>query len=437
MTAVKDVGFFVRAGVSSLDPAVGQCVLFDTEIQKLRVYTNAGWVTLNLGVSDIIALMVYADFGRNCYTSGLLGTPPVNSLTLTSPAGVAYLQGLRFQIAADTYTYPVNSDTYCFLQNNGTIIHSAVPNSDPPPNTGGIVYQQVVTDATKITGVNVVVPPFGQWHVAYAQDGESAVPIYQLQDINATRWQAIGDNFIQYGIGSPVPGSGRTTSTVDGRAWINGYDFFVPAQPFTYPANKDTWDFIESTDGVVTHYSVNHGADMPAVDGVAIQKVVTDATDITAIEYQNTGLPHIRCHVAENSDEAVPLAQAVQICYNSFQSKTIDFGGKDLTSSTTYKFFVPFDRAGHLWKAGIIAESVPSAGSTLQIKNGTSSGAQCLDGGAFDVTTLAANTFQELDLSSNPSDLESDEATGFYVIYTTGASYPTGPVAIRLEHSAA
>lgn len=439
MTAIKDVGYFMLAGVSSLNPAVGQTVCFDTEIQKFRVYSQDGWITLDLGVEEIISLLTYADFGSDCLVSGAIGTPPVNSLILTSPVGRAYMAGLRVLVPADTFQYPINSDTYCFLQNNGSVVHIAVATAADPPSHAGLCFQQVVTDGSKITSVNPVSGYFGQWKVnSLTNDNNSALSFGQAYAMAANRWLADGDDFVQYGMGSPVPGSGLTTSTTDGIVWVDGFDFFVAAQSFTYPVNKDTYDFISNDDYLVKHVSVAVDADPPTSTGVLFQRVRTNGTDITEIEYIGSNRPHWKVAPAVDSEDAVPLAQINAFFNNPPQFHVIDVAaGVDLASATDYKFWVPFFRAGSLSGVSLIANAAPSAGSTLRVQSVDDSGDDCLTAGSFDATTITAKEISAVALSTVPADLAVTETQGFFVTYHTGASYPTGPVAIRLEFAPA
>lgn len=100
-----------------------------------------------------------ADLFSDFTVSGLLGAvPSPASLTMTTPGGVAYVNGTRVNKAsadADlTYTYPASATTYDYLADTGAITHGT---SATPP-AGAIVLQAVTTDASAITGVKDLRP---------------------------------------------------------------------------------------------------------------------------------------------------------------------------------------------------------------------------------------------------------------------------------------
>lgn len=74
-------------------------------------------------------------------------------LSLTTPAGVAYLSGNRTSVVSSAFTYSANSDTYDCLQTNGTWTHTAVANGGTQPTLTGIYAQKIVTNGTQITSV--------------------------------------------------------------------------------------------------------------------------------------------------------------------------------------------------------------------------------------------------------------------------------------------
>lgn len=105
--------------------------------------------------------LTVADWLGDFVASGLLGSVPSSSLTMTTPAGVVYFNSQRMTPGASTFTYLANQDTYDYLQSNGTINHINVPNNDPAP-TGqpGLFIQKVVTGSviTSVTQTNATAP---------------------------------------------------------------------------------------------------------------------------------------------------------------------------------------------------------------------------------------------------------------------------------------
>jgi hypothetical protein len=89
--------------------------------------------------------------------SGLVGSVPSNSLTMTIPTGSAYLVGTSALVthsAPEDYTYTANKDTYDTIGTGGVITHNAYANGTPLYNPGGgTVFQKVVTDGSKIVSV--------------------------------------------------------------------------------------------------------------------------------------------------------------------------------------------------------------------------------------------------------------------------------------------
>jgi hypothetical protein len=74
------------------------------------------------------------------------------SLTGTTPAGVAYLGGLRISYPACTYTYTASRDTYDYLQTNGTFNHIAVANNATAPvGQPGLCIEKIVSNSVLIS----------------------------------------------------------------------------------------------------------------------------------------------------------------------------------------------------------------------------------------------------------------------------------------------
>lgn len=213
--ACADVGLFVRSGTSSINnPVANQTWVFDAVDQFLKYWDGSAWqyatlpksnmfgigppgtsndttqnyrqgslwfdtsgqqfyvctsnttgaatwniLTNRIALTDIQTKLTIADLASDWLQSGLVGSVPSSSLTMTTPTGVAIVSGNRITPSASTYTYPVSSDIYDYLQTNGSFNHPAVANGGTPP-TGqtGLLIQKVVTSGSAITSVAQLAP---------------------------------------------------------------------------------------------------------------------------------------------------------------------------------------------------------------------------------------------------------------------------------------
>lgn len=87
------------------------------------------------------------------YTGLLYGVSA--SLVGTLTAGVAYVNGKRIALAASTFVFTASRDTYVDLQDDGTLVYSAVVNgaAEPSAVANAIRLCKVVTGVAGITSV--------------------------------------------------------------------------------------------------------------------------------------------------------------------------------------------------------------------------------------------------------------------------------------------
>lgn len=119
-------------------------------------------------------LLQFADLFADFVITGLLGSVPVNSLTMTIPTGSAYVTGRRMvaPVAGFANTYAINSDTYVDIDRYGNATYTAVGNGAlaPAVAANSIRTQKVVTNGTQITAVT---------------DLRTLVPLWSLGDPSA------------------------------------------------------------------------------------------------------------------------------------------------------------------------------------------------------------------------------------------------------------
>ena len=105
--------------------------------------------------SKLFTSDVFSDF----VISGLLGTDPGATLSMTTPGGIAYINGKRVVKPSGnsdlTYIYTASQDTYDYLRADGAIVHQAVANGagEPTQPANTVKLQKVITNATEITAV--------------------------------------------------------------------------------------------------------------------------------------------------------------------------------------------------------------------------------------------------------------------------------------------
>lgn len=221
-----ETGFYMRAGTGSfVAPTANQTAVYDTVAKQWKVWNGTIWQVLSTGISNVTAtvsptvsndstqgysagsvwvdtthqtsflcvnasagaavwlaiapnpaLFTTADNFSDYLVSGLVGSVPSSTLTMTTPAGVIYSGGLRVSQAATTYTYPINSDTYDYFQTNSTFNHVAVANNAAAPTgQAGQLIQKVVTNGTVITAVTSMAQTAPLFNVANATTAAQAL----------------------------------------------------------------------------------------------------------------------------------------------------------------------------------------------------------------------------------------------------------------------
>ncbi len=264
--------------------------------------------------------------------SGLLGTAPSNSLSMTTPAGKIWQSGVRISSAGFTQTYTASRDTYDSINNTGVITHTEVANGAAAPTlpANSQWIQKVVTDATKImtvtdlrsiasmlpageilsdcvvSGLLATAPASGFSMTTpggvFCIKGKRTVKAPSDADLTHT-YTASKDTYVDIdssgnianvevsnndyavnGLLSSVINAGSLLQSIPGgSAWVKGKYVVSPPVQYTYSANSDTYDSIDNT-GTITHTAVSNGAAQPSLpaNSMWLQKVVTNATQATA-----------------------------------------------------------------------------------------------------------------------------------------------------------
>ena len=102
-----------------------------------------------------------SNFGLQDYVvSGLLGTVPTSSLSLTIPNGIAFITGKKVSVAQNTNTYAINKDTYVDVDNTGAFHYTPVANNASAPSVyaNSLRIQKVVTNGTQIQSITDLRP---------------------------------------------------------------------------------------------------------------------------------------------------------------------------------------------------------------------------------------------------------------------------------------
>ena len=109
----------------------------------------------DLILQDPDDLLTTADLLNDWVASGLLPADPGAVLAMTTPAGVATVQGKRVSKIATGHTYTASKDTYVDLSSLGVYTYTEVTNGAAAPAVAANSMRlfKVVTDATEITGV--------------------------------------------------------------------------------------------------------------------------------------------------------------------------------------------------------------------------------------------------------------------------------------------
>lgn len=107
-------------------------------------------------LQDPAQLLTAGDVLNDFVATGLLPSVPAPvSLSMTTPAGVAYILGTRVAPAATAKAYTASRDTYVDLSSAGAYTYSEVANGAGAPAVAANSLRlfKVVTNGTEITGV--------------------------------------------------------------------------------------------------------------------------------------------------------------------------------------------------------------------------------------------------------------------------------------------
>jgi hypothetical protein len=107
----------------------------------------------NLSIAQLPFQLVTSMALQDFATSAILPSP-ASGLTLTLPAGQAYVNGQYFSIATSSYTYTDNSWTYDFVTNTGIIAHyNVMTGASAPSVSNAVLAYRVVASGGNITTV--------------------------------------------------------------------------------------------------------------------------------------------------------------------------------------------------------------------------------------------------------------------------------------------
>ncbi len=110
-------------------------------------------------IDDSADKVTSSDILTDFVVSGLLGTDPGASLTMTIPSGIAYVMGRRVVKLAGSSdlmrTYTINKDTYVDISHIGAITYTEVANGAGAPSVAAnsLRLEKVITSGTEITSV--------------------------------------------------------------------------------------------------------------------------------------------------------------------------------------------------------------------------------------------------------------------------------------------
>ena len=242
---------------------------------------------------------VFSDF----VVSGLTGTVPASSLSMTITAGSAYVNGYHTVVLSTeptlTYTYTASTDTYVDLLHTDTLVYTAVANGVAAPaiTANSIRLMKVVTDATVITTVTnlaTTVPAQNRKtivraHVSASQAITAATAT--LINFDTVDIDALNEfNITTYTFTALHSGTYRVTASVGGTAATAGdrqISFYHNATPIllnysaaaTGNTNVQGSDIIALTaSDTITIYYTNAVADNTSTDS-GLTKLIIERID--------------------------------------------------------------------------------------------------------------------------------------------------------------
>lgn len=177
------------------------------------------------------------DFMGDYVASGLTGAP-VASLTMTTSAGVAIVQGHRVVKATGdgslTYSYPASTVTYEDIAADGSIYRVSVTltSSEPTVTANCLRFQSVTTNSNSVTGVSTL----GSNTFRFANTSLITDTIY-VKDYNVRGGLAYGDTAkIQQALNDAAARVGVTDNDAFVRVSLPAGEFRVETQ-LTVPAH--------------------------------------------------------------------------------------------------------------------------------------------------------------------------------------------------------
>jgi len=206
-----------------------------------------------------------ADAVQDCIVSGINPTvPSPASLTMTIPAGTAYVLGQRTLLqAAVADTYPASSDTYFSMTNTGQVAYTSVANgaAAPAAPANAINLLKVIT--------NAITAPALRYKAT--NTGTLGVNTYEFAIVPN---DASGHGLPGTALSLALPASGAATLYWDVEAPLESVDVYATA-PITSPTPAITAGASGGTlaagtylGALVAHNATSYGAVSPSVSVV-------------------------------------------------------------------------------------------------------------------------------------------------------------------------
>lgn len=158
LAALTDAAGAALTNPTKTDPTGGFAFQAANGRYTIRI-TGTGLPTVehpDVILQDPAQLLTVGDMVNDFVANGLLPTVPAPvSLSMTTPAGVAYILGTRVAPAATARAYTASRDTYVDLSSAGAYTYSEVANGAAAPAVAANSLRlfKAVSNATEITGV--------------------------------------------------------------------------------------------------------------------------------------------------------------------------------------------------------------------------------------------------------------------------------------------
>lgn len=212
-------------------------------------------------------------------------------------------------------------------------------------------------------------------------------------------------DFVVSGLLSPT--SANLTSTIAaGTAYVTGLRVVKAAEAFTYAASSDTYEDLAST-GVITRVAVANGAAAPAItaNNLRLQKVVTDATAVTAVTRLAVLVPSTMLRDRANHT-GTQLAATVSDFTSAARAAAVADAIADAVTDVAPSQNAVFD-------ALALKTTNTAAAITGGTINGATIGATTPSTGSFTTVTSSGNgTFNGVKVSKGGGDVSTNVALG-------------------------